>query len=135
MGDLYEKTFRAAKKWSRKHYPETNNYRRAAFANSVVYLVTGASVSFGGGPSIREHIVSWSLVGDGVRSTIQTELGELTLLNPDGRIPGPGEWEFEAACEYAAPICFGRLPAIAKTVYAQEHCFDDDPEDLAELNG
>jgi hypothetical protein len=98
-----------------------------------VYLVSGASVSIGGGPSIREHIVSWSLVGDGERLRVKTELGEMTVLKPDGRLNMPGEWELDAALEYAAPICFGKLPLIAKEVYETEYCFDDDPNDLKEL--
>lgn len=135
--------FKQALAWANKHYVNVapndvkafiyntpSPYHLNAFGNSVVYLVLGVFPSNGGGPSVRSHLVSWSLVGDGTRSQIETNLGSLTVLNPDGRIKSAGQWKFTEACEYAAPICFGALPALAKTVYKQEHCFDDDPQDL-----
>jgi hypothetical protein len=54
MADLYEKTYHAALDWAKRHYPNASKYHVAAFGDSVVYLVTGASTSLGGGPSIRE---------------------------------------------------------------------------------
>lgn len=114
--------------WGNQKHPAANNYRHAAFANSVAYLVTGASGGYGG-PSIREHCVSWCLAGDGYN----TNFAGMTIQFPDDRIPRPGKWEFEQACEFAAPIVYGRLPAFAARVAANEHCFDDDPADLDEL--
>lgn len=117
-----------AKNWGQKKYPSAAMQRHAAFANSVCYLVTGLSGGYGG-PSIREHAVSWSLISDGSRIT-QTNLGNLTVLLPDGRLPMPGHWDFNRACQFAETIVYGQLPAIAKAIIEQEHCFDDDPEDL-----
>lgn len=118
-----------AKDWGQKKYPNAAVQRHAAFANSVCYLVTGLSGGYGG-PSIREHAVSWSLIGDGSRAIAQTNLGNLTVLFPDGRLPMPGHWDFNRACQFAETIVYGQLPAIAKAIIEQEHCFDDDPEDL-----
>lgn len=113
-----------AKKWGQKHHPRSPVQRHAAFANSVVYLVTGGSGGYGG-PSIREHAVSWALAGDGFNSTLGP-----TIQFPDGKIPRPGQWNFDQACEFADPIVYGPLPAIASRIVQQEYCFDDDPEDL-----
>lgn len=113
-----------AKDWGQKKYPNAAVQRHAAFANSVCYLVTGLSGGYGG-PSIREHAVSWSLIGDGRRANI----GKLTVLFPEG-LPMPGHWDFDRACQFAETIVYGQLPAIAKAIIEQEHCFDDDPEDL-----
>ena len=119
--------------WGKVKNPNRNNYRHCAFANSVSYLVTGGSGGYGG-PSIREHAVSWSLAGDGYNSPVETNLGNINTQFPDGRLPRPGEWEFERACQFAEPICYGQLPAIAKRIYQEEYCFDDDPDDLRDLN-
>jgi hypothetical protein len=121
-------TWKKAEQWSKKHYPQASPYHRSAFANSVAYFVTG--ISGGSGPSVREHISSWALSGDGYQEQLETNLGNLTVQYPDGRITPAGKWKFAAACSFCAPICFGPLPAIAKKVYKMEHCFDDDPEDL-----
>jgi hypothetical protein len=123
----WQEVFAKAHKWAVDNY-QSNDYRYAAFGNSVAYLVTG--VSGGSGPSIREHAVSWSLAGDGYNVPTETSLGTLIIQSPDGRLPMAGGWEFEKACEFAAPICFGQLPAIARKIIEQEYCFDDDPEDL-----
>lgn len=131
--DNYKVLFDRAIAWAKENYSDSSIYHQAAFGNSVVYLCTGYSVSYGGGPSIREHLVSWSLAGDGTRGTIETNLGSLTVLYPDGRITPPGSWEFTSACLYAAPICFGPLSSLAKTIQQQEYCFDDDPNDLEKL--
>lgn len=130
----YSKILEQAYAWGQKKHPESNKYRYAAFANSVAYLVTGGSSGYGG-PSIREHCVSWALAGDGFNVPAQTNLGTLTMQIPDRRLPSAGEWEFEKACQFAEPICYGKLPAIASKIAQQEHCFDDEPADLAELGG
>lgn len=123
-----------AMQWGKQKHPAAPIQRHAAFANSVGYLVTGASGGYGG-PSIREHCVSWSLAGDGYNVPTQVNLGELIVQFPDGRLPQAGRWTFDKACEFAEPICYGSLPAIAKKVSQVEHCFDDDPEDLETLQG
>lgn len=122
-----------AKKWGQKRHPRSPMQRHAAFANSVVYLVTGSSGGYGR-PSIREHAVSWALAGDGFNALVSTtNLGDLTIQFPDGRIPRPGQWDFDRACQFADPIVYGPLPAIASRIVQQEYCFDDDPDDLADL--
>ena len=124
-----ENTLGNAFTWGQAKHPYSTNYRHAAFAKIVSYMVTGASGGYGG-PSIREYAVSWALAGDGFN--VPTE-GSLTMQFPDGRLPRAGEWEFEQACQFAEPICYGILPAIAKKIVEQEHCFDDDPQDLEKL--
>lgn len=126
------KVLEQAMNWGKEKYPNASENHHAAFANSVQYLVDGVSGGYGG-PSIREHAVSWSLAGDGSNISMQTNLGALTVQFPDGRLPMAGEWEFEKACEFAAPICFGQLPAIATRIYQEEYCFDDDPADIEEI--
>ena len=46
--------------WAKRNYSQASAAHRAAFANSVSYLVTGFSGGYGG-PSLREHLLSWSL--------------------------------------------------------------------------
>lgn len=130
----YTKILEKTKAWGAAKHPESNNYRHAAFANSVAYFVTGASGGYGG-PSIREHCCSWALAGDGYNIATETNIGTLTVQYPDGRLPRAGKWNFEQACQFCELICYGQLPAIASRILEQEHCFDDDPDDLAELRG
>lgn len=122
----------AALEWGKSRYPNASNYRHAAFANSVSYLVTGFSGGYGG-PSIREHCVSYALVGDGYNLPVSTNLGTLNMSYPDGRIPAAGNWEFEQACKFAENIAYGQLPQIARRIASIEACFDDDPADLERL--
>ena len=124
----YGKILEKAMKEGQQRHPKASRYHQAAFANSVAYLVTGASGGYGG-PSIREHAVSWALAGDGTNDTSQG----LTVQYPDGRVPRAGEWNFQQACDFADPICFGVLPATAERIYKDEPCFDDDPEDITTL--
>ncbi len=90
--------------------PNASGYKRAAFANSVAYLVTGASGGYGG-PSVREHTAS-QMYGPGGAYTFE-EAVEL-LLSDEGPI-------------------FGPLTDVHRFCWENEHCFDDDPEDKAEL--
>jgi hypothetical protein len=130
--DAWEEIATKAKVWGKERHSDAVTQRHAAFANSVAYLVTGASGGYGG-PSIREHCVSWALAGDGENIPVETNLGTLTMQIPDGRLPRAGEWEFDRACAFADPICYGPLPAMAARIAEQEHCFDDDPADLEAL--
>lgn len=128
----YTDVLEQAMQWAIANRPESSVQHKAALANSVAYLVTGASGGYGG-PSIREHAVSWALAGDGYNVSADTNLGALTVQFPDGRIPRPGQWGFNAAVQFADPICFGILPASAEQIIQAEHCFDDDPADLQEV--
>jgi hypothetical protein len=119
-------------------HPNSSLQHRAAFANSVAYLVSGASGGFGG-PSIREHLCSWSLAG--VHGTIGAiNIGEqaMTCIKPDGSLPKPGDWSFEDAIVHCEPLCFGDISPWrnrALQIQEREYCFDDDPEDLEALRG
>lgn len=118
--------------WGKSNHANADPNHRQAFANSVAYLVTGAS---GGhhGPSLREHLVSWSLMGIGGKVA---NINGLTAIYSDGTLPRAGEWEYEAAISFATPLCFDppekyldRLIQIS----GQEHCFDNAEVDIAEL--
>lgn len=125
----FEQILKNALAWGRESHPGAHGSRHAAFANSVAYLTTGASGGYGG-PTLREHAVSWSLTGDGV---VDTESFAIPIHRPDGRIPRAGEWDYEAAIAFCDPICYGALPAICKKIATVEYFFDDDPEDLKSL--
>ncbi len=119
--------------WANQNKPEASMHHKAAFANSVSYLVTGVSGGYGG-PSLREHLVSWSLGAVGT-----TNIGgrTMTTITP-GNLPMPGNWTFEAAIAHAAPLCFEPAKRHLNTliqIQEREHCFDDDPEDLKALRG
>ena len=126
---LHSKAF----KYGQEQHQDAHVNRHHAFANSVVYLVTG--MSGGAGPSVREHLVSWALAGDGHIGSVNTNLGSLTVITPDSRVKRAGEWSYAEAILFAEPIVYGQLPELAKRVYLQEHCFDDDPADLEQLRG
>jgi hypothetical protein len=93
--------------------PTASPQKRAAFANSVVYLVTGMSGGYGG-PSVREHAAS-HLYGDRVERCSFEEACKL-LLADDGPI-------------------FGPLTALHQQCWEDEECFDDDPTDVRVLKG
>lgn len=131
MEDLakeWDKTHKKALKWAALNYHKASRYHKAAFCNSVAYFVTG--ISGGSGPSIREHLTTWSLTGDGERQQVETSIGVVTVQFPDGRLKPAGNYTFQEAVTICAPICFGQLPKLALKVYEMEHCFDDDPKDL-----
>lgn len=90
--------------------PEASIEKRAAFASSVVYLVTGYSGGIGG-PSVREHAVSHTH-GPGGGKTFDKAV-EL-LIADDGLI-------------------FGPIRKIHRSCWQIENCFNDDPFDKAEL--
>lgn len=120
------------------HHPTASLQHKAAFANSVAYLVTGESGGFGG-VSIREHLCSWSLAGDrGTIEAISIDGQNLTCIKPDGSLPKPGDWSFEDAIVHCASLCFGDISQWrdrALQIQEREYCFDDDPEDLEALRG
>lgn len=127
-----------ALQWAQTQYPASSIAHQCAFANSVVYLVTGTSGGFGG-PSLREHLCSWSLAGKGgcvVSAKVKDRLA--TAIFPDGSIPPAGEWGFEEACAHCAPLCFNppeRYDNKLVKISQSEHCFDDDEDDLEYLRG
>jgi hypothetical protein len=122
--------------WVAANKPEASVQHKAAFVNSVCYLVMGTTSGLGG-PSIREHLCAWSLTGpNGTIGVADTPLGPLTVITPDGTLPRAGSWSVEAAIAHCAPLCFDPIAShreMAARILGQERCFDDDPTDLAEM--
>ena len=113
--------------WARENYAQASTQHQAAFANSVSYLVTGFSGGYGG-PSLREHLVSWSLGEVG-----SVSLGGVAMTTVRPTKPLPGEWQFEDAVLFAAPLCFQPAEAFGEKllqIWEREYCFDNDPGDL-----
>jgi hypothetical protein len=107
--DEYNKVLTQARELSEKERPEASAYKHAAFANSVAYAVTGWSGGYGG-PSVREHAAA--------------------------RVTRP-EMTVEDACEELLKkegVIFGPIIDLHRAMFRDEHCFDDDPEDLEILN-
>lgn len=119
-----------ALKWANENYSNAPNQNHCAFANSVQYLVTGWSGGYGG-PSAREHAVSYASAGVNAKN-MALPTG-LTVLFPDGTLPAPGEWKFDQACKFAAPLCFGQITELHFKMWRQENCFDDSEEDIKAL--
>lgn len=100
--------------WIQKERPDVTPQKKAAFANSVGYLVTGASGGYGG-PSLREHIA--------------------------GMVHGAGgQHSFEEACRLLLKddgAIFGSLTEQHHCFWNEQSdiCFDDDPDDLRQLSG
>ena len=129
---------KAAIDWAKEHQPDASIQHKCAFANSVDYLMTGASGGYGG-PSMREHLCSWSLAGDS-GSMISIEIGgqAMSAIYRDKSLPISGEWKFDEAIVHCAKLCFSpagehRLKLIQ--IQEREHCFDDDPIDVEALRG
>lgn len=111
-------------------YANAPAQQHAAFANSVAYLVTGASGGYGG-PSCREHAVTHSAMLQGGGK--QTMINDMNAFVPGPDTVMPGEWNYEAACNFAEPLCFGQLQDIHFACYRSENCFDDAPSDIKAL--
>lgn len=113
-----------------QRHPNAPAQYHAAFANSVAYLVTGASGGYGG-PSCREHAVSHSalLQGGGKATTV----GDMNAFVPGPDTVMPGKWSYESAIAFAEPLCFGKLQDIHFQCYRSENCFDDAPSDVEAL--
>lgn len=121
-----------AMEWAIAHHPSADKNHRHAFAQGVAYLVTGTS---GGshGPSLREHLVSWSLMGEKGRVG---NVGGMTAIYPDGSLPAAGCWEIERAIAHATPLCFDPPETYLDKllqISGQEHCFDDAEVDINAL--
>lgn len=131
-------TLNKAMEWAQMNHSNASAQHKAAFANSVEYLVTGASGGYGG-PSLREHLNSWSLAGAlGSVDAIDIAGEAMTLLKPDGSLPLPGQWSLDAAIAHCEPLCFEpatKYKNILLQIQEREYCFDDDPEDIAILRG
>ena len=113
-----------ATEYAQRHYPSESFQRRAAFSNSVAYLVTGWSGGYGG-PSIREHLVSWWVHDP---NSVKFDHWRLQHGVP---LPKPGEWKIDEAVLVCEAFCFRNLPKVTSLrISAIEYCFDDDPEDL-----
>jgi hypothetical protein len=133
-----EDVLKSAIEWAGLNYPNSSLHHRSAFANSVQYFVAGNSGGFGG-PSLREHLCSWSLAGvNGSVNAIEIADEAMTAIYPDGSLPRAGEWNFEDAIVHCARLCFSpasdhRSQLIQ--IMEREYCFDDDPKDREELWG
>ena len=122
-----ERVLERALAWARENYAQASTQHQAAFANSVSYLVTGFSGGYGG-PSLREHLVSWSL---GEVGSVSVGGVAMTTVRPTK--PLPGEWQFEDAVAFAAPLCFNPAEAFGEKllqIWEREYSFDNDPEDV-----
>lgn len=134
MEDIFafERYLEQAQSWAEIHYRSSSIFHKTAFANSVAYLTTG----FANGCSLREHLVSWSLAGRGAIEAVAWGDEAITAISPDGTLPRAGDWTFEAACSFAAPLCFNPASMYRDAllrILEREHCYDDDPEDLEAL--
>lgn len=127
-----------AMQWAESNRPNESIQHKAAFANSVAYLVTGASGGYGG-PSLREHLVSWLLAGKaGKNEAVNIGGTAMTLQCPDGSLPRAGTWTFEKAVFHCNRLCFDPAVQYKNTlvqIQEREYCFDDDPADLKSLRG
>jgi len=96
---------------ARQERPNASAQKKAAFANSVAYLVTECSGGYGG-PSVREHAVAHTYIAKPYSFERALEL----LLDENGLI-------------------FGPLREIHFYCFRHEHCFNDDSDDLIVLQG
>lgn len=108
--DEYKNVLEKAKQFIDERMPATSAQKRAAFANSVAYLVTGLSGGYGG-PSVREHAASHKY-GLG---------GRLTYDEAVAWLSDPKD------------VIFGPLTDVHRGCWAHEYCFDDDPDDIRNL--
>lgn len=131
--DSYTIYLETALECGKNLHPSAPIQHHAAYANAIAYLMTGASGGYGG-PSCREHAVSWAMSGtNGRQEQVETNIGTLTVQYPDGSLPPAGQWEFEKALKFAEPLCYGELTEIHYKCYKNEHCFDDAPEDIEQI--
>lgn len=108
---------------AKREHPDAPLSHQLSFASGVTYLVTGWSGGIG--PTVRVHAVSWAISGDGY------QVGNIQF--PDGRIAPAGHWEFDRACQFAEPLCFGAIGKLHLACYENEHCFDDFEGDIEAL--
>lgn len=127
----FESVWNEGLRRSKLHFP-SNTIKQREFAASFTYLVTGG---FAGSPTIREHLISYSvgLQGDG-------ELGQakfgLQSLVPDRRFKICGEFSADEAEQFILPILqmkLDRKNKLVSLILEREYHFDDDVEDLEQL--
>ena len=109
--DEHDDVLERAKKLINERKPGASPQKMAAFANSVAYLVTGWAGGYGG-PSVRDHAVSHTYGGK--RYTFEKAVA--LLISDEGLI-------------------FGPLTEVHRQCWQDEYCFDDDPEDVKQLEG
>lgn len=105
----YNAILERAMKIARKRRPHASPQRHAAFANAVAYAVTGWSGGYGG-PSVREHAAA--------------------------RVCPPYQ-DFDSAVRQLIAengVVFGSITGLHQKCWVEEHCFDDDPDDVRELS-
>lgn len=122
--------YRQAWEWGKEKYPTAPIEQHYAFASSVLDLVRNEVDYQDMGPSCRCHAVSIAAAGDG---EIKHLTPDLYAVFPDGRMRVLGRWEFEQACRFAEPYCYGNLTALHIRCYKNLPCFDEAPEDLEKL--
>ncbi|WP_017295823.1 hypothetical protein [Geminocystis herdmanii] len=95
----------------------------------LLYLSKLADLS--GGPTVREHacINSAFAIGDAVKM----EENGLICYALDERFPFPGTWDYQKAYNFSIPYIFGEIMPIHITMWLEERCFDDSPEDIQEI--
>lgn len=101
-----------ARAWGEKNYPQASVQKHAAFANSVMYVMTRGAGGFGG-PSVRE-------------------LAATKALNDSGR----DFTDFSAACQFVDPIVYGPLTNLHRHIWDHQKqiTFDNDPDDVKQLD-
>lgn len=109
----FDEVLEQARQLVEQERPNASAQHKAAFCNSVAYLVTKRTGGFGG-PSVRQHVVNRLYIG---KPPMPFEEASRLLLADDGLI-------------------FGPLTSLHHQVWEQlsEICFDDDPQDVAELD-
>lgn len=127
----FDSTWNEGLRRSKLHFP-SNSVKQREFTASFTYLVTGG---FAGSPTIREHLISYSvgLQGDG-------ELGQaifgLQSLVPDRRFKICGEFSADEAEQFILPLLTMKLDRdnkLINLILEREYHFNNDPEDLEQL--
>ena len=113
------------------HFPN-NTVKQREFTALFTYLVTGG---FAGSPTIREHLVSYSIALQGDGELGQAIVG-LQSFYADNRFKRCGEFNTDEAEEFIIPLLKKKLSRDNKLIamiLEREYHFDDDPEDLKQL--
>lgn len=105
----YNSVLAQALSLAKERRPDASIQKQAAFAAGVLYLTAGVAGGYGG-PRVREHAVSY-LYGGALYSF---EEAVNLLLDESGPV-------------------FGSLTEVHKRCWLEQYCFDDDPQDVAEL--
>lgn len=122
-----KQVYRKAWEWGESKHPTAPKEQHAAFADSVLELVRYEVDMSVMGPSCRSYAVAFAAAGDGEITHFPSGLFAIT---PDGRMPIPGHWDFEKACQFAEPYCYGKIIALHIRCYKTQPCFDEAEEDL-----